>query len=107
MHDDYLLQLNKIKCSPNRGNLLSFEEMTERMAQLNKSLVETNWITDEIERQERRIRLKIAYLMMVKAFKELYNIDVNTKYDELVEKQPLIDYGRKLQDEANSNCFIY
>ena len=106
MHDDYLLQLNKIKCSPNRGNLLSFEEMTERMAQLNKSLVETNWITDEIERQERRIRLKIAYLMMVKAFKELYNIDVNTKYDELVEKQPLIDYGRKLQDEANSNMDI-
>lgn len=103
MQDDYLLQLNKIKCQANRLNLITFDETTERMAQLNKSLTESNWITDDVERQERRIKLKIAYMMMLNAYKQIYGIDVNTKYDELVEKQQLLDYGRRLEKEANQN----
>ena len=74
---------------------------------LAKGLQNKNWIQDEIERQENRIRLKIAYIMLCIAYRKSLDIDGANRSEVFVDKKGILETVKEYETMAMDQLELF
>lgn len=96
----FISQLSRIKVSVERQNLMSLDEMTKRLHELEDVFSHDDGKKFETKNVETMIDLRLSYIMMCVAFEELYGITPEQNSDLLVEKSALIQEAYRIEEQG-------